>query len=901
MNSLLEHLDLWGEPFLEFAWAMLWQSSLLIAILLVLDFALRRRVRASVRYALWLVVIVKLLLPPTLAAPTSIAWWIRPAPTPKPQPKQYIVTYPSGERPQTLRMQRMYEAFANGALQAPAATLSAQGWSVVGSGLISFGLLTWMLVRWKRVTQLVRCASPATEALANLMIDTRRSLGLRPNVSLRLTDKPMSPAVCGLFRPVILLPLSLAEQLPPNQLRTVLLHELVHLKRGDVWVNFAQAVLQLAYWWHPLLWLANARIRRVREEAVDDTVMLALRDEAESYAPTLLEVAKLAFNRPLVALGLVGIMESRNSLRQRIERLMAFRPPRKASITMASFACIFAFAALAVPMGQPPVKVAQHVETAPPDIRESRQYDVELLGNTSYSFENEQMDLARLKTRLSSIKRDNPNIKVRVLASKNAPFGQLIQLVDACKDIGVPSVGLATKTSATITTNPQGPPAESSPAGNSTSKDLFNAFPNSLYDNPAEPRYEFRHKVDLMFTIEVREDGTYWIATKRKTLAELRDWLSQTVRSNAESSVSFVVHTNAPTEAKRALSELCKDLGVKEGRNPPAKGNNSTNLFTRSFRVDPNALYEWVKSASSIPVNRTNASDALRMFLDRLGVDLNPESGKSVFFSDRSGMLLVRATFRELDAIESAVQEFKPQTPQIMIEAKFIEMPAKVYHELWARLTARTTVRTNLATSTGTAILTRTQARELIKELESKGGVEIIAAPRVTTLSGRQAQIADRPSTSSNFNSSARAGPVAPAGANPPVRLGTALDVTPTALADTYSIDLNVTASVDNTTGNGDPGPRKVEGETRTSVPHIRLSHIRMSDQAKLWDGQTLVLGSMMANVEAKLREKVPVLGDLPLVVVLVTPTLIDPSGNRIHSEQDMPYAREGVLPQLPH
>ena len=169
----------------------------------------------------------------------------------------------------------------------------------------------------------------------------------------------MSPAVCGLFNPVILLPQSLVEKLSAGQLRAVLLHELFHLRRKDVWVNCAQALLQIVYWWHPLLWLANARIRRVREEAVDDAVMLALRDEAESYAPTLLEVAKLAFIRPLLSLGLVGIMESRSALRQRIERLVNFRPPRKAGLTFLSLCGIFVFSAVALPMGEAPGPVEQ--------------------------------------------------------------------------------------------------------------------------------------------------------------------------------------------------------------------------------------------------------------------------------------------------------------------------------------------------------------------------------------------------------------------------------------------------------------------------------------------------------------------------------------------------------------
>ena len=82
--------------------------------------------------------------------------------------------------------------------------------------------------------------------------------------------------------------------------------------------------------------------------------MLALEDNAEAYAPTLLQVARLALSRPPVSLGLVGILESRTFLRQRIERLLDFRPPRKAGLTLASVFSVAAFAALALPMGQAP-------------------------------------------------------------------------------------------------------------------------------------------------------------------------------------------------------------------------------------------------------------------------------------------------------------------------------------------------------------------------------------------------------------------------------------------------------------------------------------------------------------------------------------------------------------------
>ncbi len=78
----IESLNDWGGRFLEIALPMLWQSSLLIAAVLAFDLLFRRKIRAAVRYSLWLVVFVKLLLPPTLALPSSAAWWLRQHPAP---------------------------------------------------------------------------------------------------------------------------------------------------------------------------------------------------------------------------------------------------------------------------------------------------------------------------------------------------------------------------------------------------------------------------------------------------------------------------------------------------------------------------------------------------------------------------------------------------------------------------------------------------------------------------------------------------------------------------------------------------------------------------------------------------------------------------------------------------
>src|ERR1051326_5958876 len=352
LNSVAETLNGWGSHFIRFVWPVFWQSSLLITAMFMVDFVARRRLRPSVRYALWLIVLAKLLLPPSLAFPTGAAWWLRARevlPVTQPTPN-YIVTYGPSRMP-VLLPNLSYKVHAP-----PEVRLSPAGWALVGACSSGLALLTILLGRWRRLRRELRQSGPTPIWLTELLARGQCQARYRRRVRIVLTDASISPALWGFFRPVIVLPTTLVDRLGSGQLRAVLLHELFHLRNGDVWINCFQSFLQIVYWWHPLLWFANARIRRVREEAVDDAVRLALGEEAETYPTTLLEVARLALARPLATLGLVGILESRHALRQRVERLINFPAPRRAGVTLGSLLGILAFTCVAVPMGQAPPK-----------------------------------------------------------------------------------------------------------------------------------------------------------------------------------------------------------------------------------------------------------------------------------------------------------------------------------------------------------------------------------------------------------------------------------------------------------------------------------------------------------------------------------------------------------------
>src|ERR1035437_10978154 len=146
MNSLIETLNAWADQALRLAWPMLWQSSLLIGLLFALDLLMRRKVRPAVRYALWLVVLVKLVLPPSLVLPTSPGWWMHSARAVPAAPRSTSVVVTYGEQNEALLP--VAPTLSLPAPPTPSLTLAA--WGFIGTVRRSPGLVAWMLFRWQQ-------------------------------------------------------------------------------------------------------------------------------------------------------------------------------------------------------------------------------------------------------------------------------------------------------------------------------------------------------------------------------------------------------------------------------------------------------------------------------------------------------------------------------------------------------------------------------------------------------------------------------------------------------------------------------------------------------------------------------------------------------------------------------
>ena len=396
------------------------------------------------------------------------------------------------------------------------------------------------------------------------------------------------------------------------------------------------------------------------------------------------------------------------------------------------------------------------------------------------------------------------------------------------------------------------------------------------------------------------------------------------------------------------------------------------------------------------------AQGIARQFFLTMGIDLNPP--KSIFFNDREGSIVVRATLQDLDTIETAVQILNIPPPQINIKAKFVEVtqndnralgfdwylgnftmgqnggviasggtspsfngrpssanPGGVFPGNAAAGTAIAPSGSDGVVSSGlrnvvnapalmsfTGILTDPQFRVVIRALDQREGVDLLNEASVTTLSGRQTQIqvVDLITivTGTSLNQTTTGGTGTTVGGttgggagavgstvNYPTEtqpFGPTLDVIPYVSADGYTIQMTIIPTITEFLGYDPPGQfvpqaQSVSGgqggaavplTAQLPLPHFRVRQVTTS--AIVWDGQTVVLGGLITEDVTKLKDKVPVLGDLPLVgrlfrsessatkkknlMIFVTPTIIDPAGNRVHSEDEMPFAQSGIPPQKP-
>jgi beta-lactamase regulating signal transducer with metallopeptidase domain len=213
----------------------------------------------------------------------------------------------------------------------------------------------WLFLRLHSVAgrQAYRAAAASLpQSFYNHLADCATRLGLRRIPRVAVTKRLTSPAVFGVVSPVLLVPKGYLSKLSRRDTEHMLLHELAHIKRGDLVMHGLYMLLQIVYWYNPLLWLVRRHMHHLRELSCDGTVAELLRERTLAYRRTLLETARRLLTTSVEpGLGLLGLFEDSNYLLVRLNwltkptwRYSTMKRAIVATIAILMFACVLPMA-----------------------------------------------------------------------------------------------------------------------------------------------------------------------------------------------------------------------------------------------------------------------------------------------------------------------------------------------------------------------------------------------------------------------------------------------------------------------------------------------------------------------------------------------------------------------------
>ncbi len=260
--------------------------------------------RAAARHAVWLVGVSKFAIPTALLAATGA---------------QIAFVLPASSWVSSLAF-KLYAVLA-AALDGLPAGFVPRDMPAVSSAFIALWVLgtAAMLLRWRaRLRGSYRALRNPTQGEHDALDRARKQLGLRGPVRLRLSESTSEPSVLGLFDATVTIPEGLSERLTPAEFDAVLLHELAHAARHDNLTAAFVHGLVCAFWFHPLLWLAEKRLMAERERACDETV-IACGTTPQTYVAGILKVCRFHLFEPVA--GVSGIAGS--DLKNRLELILS--------------------------------------------------------------------------------------------------------------------------------------------------------------------------------------------------------------------------------------------------------------------------------------------------------------------------------------------------------------------------------------------------------------------------------------------------------------------------------------------------------------------------------------------------------------------------------------------------
>jgi len=291
-------------------------------VIILIKGVLKNRLSAKWHYLIWIVMVLKLLIPFGPESAVSLFNTVPEVPRQNmsgianQMEQRHEASWEAGNSlPYQPPAQQQAEAFKTAAM---IESLLPYAWAA-GAALT---MLCLVFTCYSLHRKLRRGSPVQDERILHIFDVCKVKMGLdrSTDISLIIQDLVGTPSLFGLRSPKILLSPAVLN-LSDKELEYILLHELAHYKRKDVPVNYLLLVLQTVHWFNPVIWYCFRRIRQDMEVATDELVLSVLEStEYKDYGRALLAALE-GFAAPELAPKLLGMVDDRKNIERRINMI----------------------------------------------------------------------------------------------------------------------------------------------------------------------------------------------------------------------------------------------------------------------------------------------------------------------------------------------------------------------------------------------------------------------------------------------------------------------------------------------------------------------------------------------------------------------------------------------------
>lgn len=311
-------------------------------IILFVKAALKNRLGARWHYYIWLLLVVRLLLPYSPQSPFSIYNVANQALEILPVYQEAHIL--SGEKDFTAESAEKEAGAPSGSENGQIAAKKNPGnpvWAdfsgpssasglpklamVWLAGVLIFSLYT-AFINIALSLKIRKSGQLADGPVEGLLDECKVLMDINKSIPIRISTSVNTPALIGIFRPQILLPAQIVGELEADELKYVFLHELAHYRRKDILFAWLTVFIRALHWFNPLIWYCFYRMDQDRETACDALVLSRVKPEERlKYGHTIIHLLKMLPSLQKSAPGVIGILPGKARLKRRLAMISLFK------------------------------------------------------------------------------------------------------------------------------------------------------------------------------------------------------------------------------------------------------------------------------------------------------------------------------------------------------------------------------------------------------------------------------------------------------------------------------------------------------------------------------------------------------------------------------------------------